>query len=62
MKKEILTVSQYASSVGLTPARIYTLIKKGKLATVEVAGKKFLYKGEKIIRTPAGRPVGASKE
>ena len=61
--EELLTVSQAADERGTTRQAINYLIRQGKLATVEIAGRRFVSRRELSTFTPdrGGRPPKQGK-
>ncbi len=60
---ELLTVTQAADERGTTRQAINYLVRQGKLATVEIAGRRFVTRKALAEYTPdpGGRPPGAMK-
>ena len=60
---ELLTVTQAADERGTTRQAINYLVRQGKLATVEIAGRRFVTRKALAEYTPdpGGRPPGTVK-
>ena len=43
-KEMLMTVKQYSESRNVKPVTVYKMISRGKLPTVKVGGKIFIYK------------------
>lgn len=56
---ELLTQAQVAHELGFTPASVCNLVKKGRLATVERGGRRFILRATleafRAVRFPANR-------
>lgn len=61
----LLTVSEAAERLGLTPARMYVFIKAGRIKSSETLGRIAINEKEldrfAAVERPHGRPNGARK-
>lgn len=60
---ELLTVAQAAKMRGVTRQAINHLIRQGKLKVVEIAGRRFVKRGdvESFVPDRGGRPIDDKK-
>ena len=60
---ELLTINEAAQLRGVTPAAISELIRRGRLAAVEMFGRKLLRRGDVVEFNPAqGWPKGKARK
>jgi excisionase family DNA binding protein len=61
---ELISQTEAADIRGVTRASINELIKRGRLRTVEIGGKRFLYRSEVVNFEPqkGGRPLKRSSK